>query len=432
MFTMNYQYRVYPNLEQETRMVSWLEICRGVYNYALRERKDWIKSRKCDINSCSLESEYIIAADAPYPGYYEQQNALTAVKVALPHLKDVQSQVIQEPIRRVEAALAAMKQRGHGFPRFRKFGQYRSFLFPQFKASPIEGSKTAVATTGGTPATRCLIKLPKLGEMPIVLHRVIPDGFTVKTVRVTRKHSGWYCTLCLQIEVHIPDVVPHGAAMGIDVGLSYFLSTSEGEQVERPRFFGKLHRKLELLQRCLKRKQKRSSTRSKLIQKIGRVHEQIAARRLDWQFKLAHHLCDQAQMIFVEDLDFRIMAKGMLGKHTLDAGLGQFVNQVLPWVCIKRGVYYGKVDPNGTSQTCPDCGARVKKDLSVRIHECHECGSVKPRDVAAGQVIKARGLSGVEIASGAEVSGVLETISRQLAMKLENLKSDLGKPALYA
>ena len=398
-------------------MVSWLETCRGVYNYALRERKDWIQSRKCDINACSVVSEYIIAAEAPYPGYYAQQNALTAAKVILPDLKDVQSQVIQEPIRRIDAAFAAMKQRGHGFPRFKKFGQYRSFLFPQFKASPIEGHQ---------------IKLPKLGLMPIVLHRPIPSGFVTKTVRVTRKHSGWYCTLCLQVDVDIPDVVPYGMAMGIDVGLSYFLSTSEGEQVERPRFFGKLHRKLELLQRCLKRKQNRSKGRSKLIASIGKVHEQIAACRLDWQFKLAHHLCDQAQMIFVEDLDFRIMAKGMLGKHTLDAGLGQFVNQVLPWVCLKRGVYYGKVDPNGTSQTCPDCGARVKKDLSVRLHECHECGSVKPRDVASGQVIKARGLSGVQIASGAEVSGVLETVSRQLAVKLENLKSDLGKPPLYA
>jgi putative transposase len=417
MFTMNYQYRVYPSLEQELRMVSWLEICRGVYNYALGERKDWIKSRKCDMNSCSVVAEYIIVADAPYPDYYKQQNALSAIKSKLPHLKDVHSQVIQEPLRRVDAAFVAMKARGHGFPRFKKFGQYRSFLFPQFKESSIQGSK---------------IKLPKIGEMPIVLHRPIPDGFEVKTVRVTRKHSGWYVTLCLQCDVTIPDVAPHGNAIGIDVGLSYFLSTSDGEQIARPRFFDKLHRKLELLQRCLKRKQKRSNTRAKLIRKIGKVHEQIAACRLDWQFKLAHHLCDRSGMIFVEDLDFRIMAKGMLGKHTLDAGLGQFLNQVLPWVCFKRGVYYGKVDPNGTSQTCPDCGARVKKDLSVRIHECYECGSVKPRDVASGQVICARGLSGVEIASGAEVSGALETVSRQLAMKLEDSKSDLGKPALYA
>ena len=130
MFTLNYSYRIYPSLEQEARMAAWLEACRGVYNYALRERKDWIKSRSCGANACSLQAEYIIAADAPYPDYYKQQNALTKAKKLFPHMKDVQSQVLQEPIRRVEAAFAARKVRGHGFPRFKKFGQYRSFLFP--------------------------------------------------------------------------------------------------------------------------------------------------------------------------------------------------------------------------------------------------------------------------------------------------------------
>lgn len=414
---MTYRYRIYPSLEQEARMVSWLETCRSVYNYALRERKDWIGSRKCLADRCSLQSEYIIPADAPYPGYYQQQNALTAAKKLNSWMKDVNAQVLQEPVRRVDAAFASMKERGHGFPRFKKYGQYKSFLFPQFKKSPLVGAQ---------------IKLPKIGTVPVVLHRPIPDGFTIKTVRVTRKHSGWYVSLCLVADISIPEVPFHGRAIGVDVGLSYFLSTSEGLQVDRPRFFNKLHRKLELLQRCLKRKQKRSNNRAKLIQKIGRVHEQIAASRLDWHFKLAHKLCDDAESIFVEDLDFRIMAKGFLGKHTLDAGLGQFLNVVLPWVCFKRGVYFGKVDPRGTSQECPDCGARVQKDLSVRIHECHECGSVKPRDVASGQVIKTRGLSGIQTASGRDLSGYQETDARQDRTKLETLESNLQEPAFYA
>lgn len=374
-------------------MVSWLEACRGVYNYALRERKDWIESRKSPADRCSLERCFIIPADAPYPDYYTQKRNLTAAKKELPHLKDVQSQVLQDVLGRLDGAFASRKDRGHGFPRFKKFGQYRSFLFPQFQVSPIQGNE---------------IKLPKIGLMPIVLHRPIPNGFVVKTVRVIRKASGWYATLCIQADLDIPDVPPTaGHAIGIDVGLSYFLSTSDGEQIARPRFFGKWQGKLELLQRRLKGKQKRSNNTAKLRKKIGRVQEKIAACRLDWHFKLAHHLCDQAQLIFAEDLDFRIMAKGILGKHTLDAGLGQFLNQVLPWVCWKRGVYYAKVDPNGTSQTCPDCGARVRKDLSVRLHECHECGSTKPRDVASGQVIKARGLSGIENVCGWDLSGAM-------------------------
>lgn len=406
MFTMNYCYRIYPSLEQEARMIAWLEACRGVYNYALRERKDWIKSRRCSIDRCDLRAEYIIPADAPYPDYYKQQNALTAAKKSLPHLKDVQSQVIQEPLRRVDAAFVVRKERGYGFPRFKKYGQYRSFLFPQFKESPVIGNQ---------------IKLPKLGLMSIVLHRSIPGGFTVKTVRIIRKHSGWYATLCIQADVSIPEVAPHGRSVGVDVGLEYFLSTSDGLQERRPRFFGKLQRQLELLQRRLKRKQPRSNNRAKLIKKIGRVHEQIAASRLDWQFKLAHKLCDNAQSIFVEDLDFRIMAKGFLGKHALDASLGQFVNQVLPWVCFKRGVFYGKVDAKGTSQECPDCGAAVRKNLSVRVHHCSECGSTKPRDIAAAQVINARGQSGYENVCGWDLSGYEVTRARQDRVKQKTL-----------
>ena len=402
MLVMNYQYRIYPSLEQEARLVSWLEACRGVYNYALGERKDWIKSRRCPIDRCSLRSEYIIAAEASYPNYYAQKRALTAAKRQLPHLKDVQSQVLQAVVGRVESAFAARKERGHGFPRFKKYGQYRSFLFPQVKADCIEGGA---------------IKLPKLGTIPIVLHRPIPDGFGVKTVRIICKHSGWYATLCIQADVSIPDVAPHGRSIGIDVGLEYFLSTSDGLQIERPRFFGKLQRQLELLQRRLKGKQPRSNNLAKLRKKIGKVHEQIAASRLDWQFKLAHKLCDNAETIFVEDLDFRVMAKGFLGKHTLDAGLGQFVNVVLRWVCFKRGVYYGKVDAYGTSQECPDCGAKVKKDLSVRVSHCHECGSIKPRDIAAAQVINARGLSGVQTVCGWELSGAGLAQSRQDRVK---------------
>ncbi|GAB4359774.1 MAG: hypothetical protein Fur0042_29330 [Cyanophyceae cyanobacterium] len=124
-------------------------------------------------------------------------------------------------------------------------------------------------------------------------------------------------------------------------------------------------------------------------------------------------------MVFVEDLDFRIMAKGMLGKHTLDAGLGQFTNQILPWVCFKRDVYYGKVDGRGTSQECPDCGAEVRKDLSTRVHHCQNCGSVKPRDIAAAQVISTRGQRGIENACGGEAAGAGVTQSSWHLLKQE-------------
>jgi ribosomal protein L37AE/L43A len=60
------------------------------------------------------------------------------------------------------------------------------------------------------------------------------------------------------------------------------------------------------------------------------------------------------------------------------------------------GVYFAKVNADGTSQTCPKCNHHTgKKDLSQRIHRCSECGYTTDRDVAAAQVVVQRGLAAV-------------------------------------
>jgi putative transposase len=85
----------------------------------------------------------------------------------------------------------------------------------------------------------------------------------------------------------------------------------------------------------------------------------------------------------------------MLGKHTLDAGFGQFFN-ILSWVCWKTDTYFAKVDKNYTSQICPNCGAHTgKKTLDIRVHSCSECGYITHRDIAAAQVIRNRGVDAV-------------------------------------
>jgi putative transposase len=101
-----------------------------------------------------------------------------------------------------------------------------------------------------------------------------------------------------------------------------------------------------------------------------------------------------ADTIYIEDCDFRIMAKGMLGKHTIDAAFGK-QRDILEYVAKKRDVFVGRVDHRGTSQTCPNCRAEVRKDLSARYHVCHECGYgvdyPVDRDIASGQEICNRG-----------------------------------------
>ena len=404
MLTMTWEFKLEPTAEQVSEIEHILDVCRNVWNFALRERKDWLDSRKSPVNACSIRQEFILPVDAPFPNYHVQAKRLTLAKADFPKLKTVNAQVLQQVLRKLEISWESWRLKRSGFPRFKKPNRMRSFVFPQML-------KNCVTPDG--------IKLPQLGLVKVRWSREIPDLFEVKQARIVRKASGYFVLLSLQADVAIPATMPHGHPVGIDVGLDYFLSTSDGEQVKRPRFFKDLHRKLELLQRRLKNKQKGSANWLKLQKKIARVHQRIADTRKDWHFKLAHHLCDSAGMVFVEDLDFRMMAKGMLGKHTLDAGLGQFTNQILPWVCFKRDVFYGKVDARGTSQECPDCGAEVRKDLSTRMHHCHHCGSTKPRDVAAAQVIAARGQRVVENACGGDAAGAEVTQSSGHLLKQE-------------
>jgi putative transposase len=376
---MNYCYRIYPDANQEQMMLHWLEISRNVYNYGLREIKDWVNSRKCSLDYCSLEREYIIPADKPFPTYYIQQNALPKAKKEFPELGKGPSQVLQTTIRRLHDAWNYFQQRGFGFPRFKKFGQIKSLLFPQFRANPITGWQ---------------ISLPKVGKIPINLHRPIPEGFVVKQVRVLRKADRWEVVVAIESDVSIPEAQPHGDALGIDLGLEKFLTTSDREFIRRPRFGASLHRELELLQRKYARTKKGSSNREKARIKVARFHNHIANVRKDWQFKLANHLCTKEGigMVFVEDLNLKAFSRGMLRKHTLDAAFAQFLNK-LAWVAKKTGVYFARVNPNGTSQTCPKCGTHTgKKELSERVHRCSECGYETDRDHAASEVIRIRGL----------------------------------------
>jgi putative transposase len=380
VFSLTYEFKLKPTSAQITIFEDWLEQCRRVYNYALAERKDWFKSRSCQINACSLDSEYIIPADVKRPTYASQCKALTAHRKSNPNLQTVQSQVLQQTLRRLEQAFVSMWEHNHGFPRFKKAGTMRSFVFPQVAMDAVlDGA----------------IKLPVIGWVKFRQSREIPEGASLKQVRIVRRSSGFYVMLTLQWAVGVPEAMPYGEAIGIDVGISHFAAVSNGKLFPNPRPFKKLERKLKLLQRKCSRKVKGSNNRQIAQVKVSHLHERIANTRKNYYWLLAHNLCDGAGMIFVEDLNLKGLARGFLGKHCLDAGWGQFF-QVLEQCCRKRGVFFLKVDSNKTSQICPNCLVETgKKELSQRIHSCQHCGYTTDRDVAAAIVVLIRGLAAV-------------------------------------
>ena len=379
MLTMNYTYRINPTSEQQELMLGWLETCRRLYNRCLRDLKDWLNSRKCSLFSCSINGEYIISPDIPFPSYLEQKRQLTQWKKTNPYLKEVHSQVTQDCVKRLHNTWERFKSKKFGFPRFKKFGRYQSFLFPQFKESPIKDG---------------FIKLPKIGQVEINLHRPIPEGFQVKGVRIVSRVRGtiWYAVVTIQCDVKVPDPLPFGRGVGADIGLESYLVTSDNFRILPARFFQDLQSRLKVLQRKASRKKKCSKNWVKAQLKVAKLHHQISNARKNFHFQTSHTLCDQADMIFVEDINFKMTAKGFLGKHMLDGGFGQF-RDLLSWVCWKRGKFFAQVDYKFTSQICPKCNTHTgKKELKEREHICPECNYSTTRDHASAEVILNRGL----------------------------------------
>lgn len=375
MFNLTYSYKLQPTAKQIELIEQNLLVCKSVWNHALYIRKLWYNSRSCKINQCPLHSEYIVEPFL-YPRYHTQSADLTKAKKTNKFLKSGNAQAMQQTLRKLDKAFNDMKSQNKGFPRYKK--EARSFNL-----------------LGKILVESNYIVMPLLKSIKFRKSREIPDGFVIKQVQILKKASGYYANLLTELDVNVVEPIPHGHALGIDVGIQSMIATSDGWILPRPKFLERALRKIKLLQRKLRNKMAGSNKWNSLQHRVALLHEAVANKRKDYHFQLAHKLCDGVGMIFVEDINFKSWSKGLFCQQSLDMGLGQFFD-ILEYVCSKTDTYFAKVDKNYTSQICPNCGVHTgKKALNVRVHSCPECDYTVDRDVAAAEVVKSRGLTAV-------------------------------------
>ncbi len=132
MFNLTFEFKLKPTATQIGVFEDWLEQCPKVYNSALKERKDWYNSRKCQINSCSKSSEYIIPADGPLPTYSSQCKALTTYRKTSPELLRVNAALLQQTRLRLEKSFVTMWELSPGVPSVQKTGNSEVFFYCNF------------------------------------------------------------------------------------------------------------------------------------------------------------------------------------------------------------------------------------------------------------------------------------------------------------
>ena len=223
-----------------------------------------------------------------------------------------------------------------------------------------------------------------VGRLKVKQHR--PVEGVVKAVALTRKADGWH--VCVVCELPAPDVLPSTLpAVGIDVGLTSFLATSEGETVAPLRAYRQAQAALRRAQRRVARRKKGSARRRKAVGQVQRLHLKVARQRTDFHHKTALALTRRYGLIAHERLHITGIARSRLAKSTLDAGWGGFLT-ILSHKAADAGVSVVAVPPYNTSQTCSACGALppTPKTLRDRLHTC-PCGYTADRDVNAARNI---------------------------------------------
>jgi putative transposase len=320
--------------------------------------------------------------------HYDTIKMLPGWKQDKPELKNVYSQVLQEVCSRVDLALAAFFRRVRagekpGYPRFRGYGRYDSFTYPQL----------------GFELRGAGLHLPKIGTVKIILHRPICGN--IKTLNVRRDAVGnWYANFSCEV-APVPLPISQKAA-GIDVGLESFATLSNGEKVPNPRFFRRDEKELAKAQRKLSQAEKGTPERAKRRRAVQHIHQRIANRRKDFAHQLSRQLVNEYGMLALEKLNGQDMLvqsaashNHPLAKSIADAAWHQLV-QHLTYKAECAGREVVLVDPRNTSQRCSQCGVLVEKSLSVRVHQCPVCGLAIDRDENAAINILALGLQGLD------------------------------------
>jgi len=205
-------------------------------------------------------------------------------------------------------------------------------------------------------------------------------------------NARWYVCLMLERSDLPRSHAPRGKQVGIDVGLKTLAALSEGEPIDNPRWLRASLAQLRRMQRHTSRQVKGSHRQRKAYPHLARLHEHVANQRADYLHKAANDLVRAYDLIAIEDLSLGFMNRNRrLSLSSYDAGFG-LLRHMLEYKAESAGVQVIAVEAANTSQACSGCGKMVPKGLSVRVHECPDCGLVLDRDVNAARNILALAL----------------------------------------
>ncbi len=354
---LTHKFRLYPNKEQEEKLLWTLDKCRQTYNLLLSE----------------LQQQKIIDKA-------QIQGILPDLKICEPELKQVYSKTLQYECYRLFSNLRALSQskknkRKVGKLRFKGKNWFKTFTYNQLGFKLVKTEK------------RCQnLHLSKIGDIKIRVHRKVEGK--IKQITIKKEPSEKWYAFVNEENKEIINKQPTERIVGIDLGLTDIVYDSEGNKICNPRQFKKYEERLVKLHRKLSKKERGSKNRNKARIRIAKWYEKLANSRNDFLHKVSKYYINNYDVIAMEDMDITHMVNNNhFSKSILDASWGK-LRQFIAYKAERAGKLYLSVNHKGTTQRCSNCGEKVIKNLSERIHKCPFCKFTAPRDYNSALEIK--------------------------------------------
>ena len=367
-----YRFRFYPTTTQSQLLSGYFGSARWVWNACLSWRTHLYKDHKESVNGIDFSKE------------------LTFLKTLESYswLKKTPSAVYSQTLRDQDTAFSNFFAKRAGYPKFKKKHSAQSIRFQLDQRVVLNYFRAGK-----------LLRLTKLGSLNIRWSR-IPTGIP-KMVTVSKDSAGRYF-VSFSCEEEIQKLPSNEVAIGIDLGITDILVTSDGWKSGNPRHLSKKLRALKRYQRRMARCQKpqngkRVSNRyKKAALRVARCHAKVANARKDWSQKRTTEIIRRAGVIAIEDLNVKGMVHNRkLSRAISDVGMGE-IRRELEYKAQWYGrnlITIGRFEP--TSKVCSDCGFRIENmGLSVRKWECPNCGTLHDRDTNAALNILALATGG--------------------------------------
>ena len=366
------KYRLYPTTEQSVMFAKTFGCCRKVYNLMLSDK----------IESYKTTGKFPTITPAKYKDDYPYLREVDSLALANKQMD------LQEAFRNTFSKSCKKK---NGFPKFKSAKHSR-------KSYTTNNQHGTVAIIDNK-----YIKLPKIGKVKAVIHRIPDSDWIVKSATVSQESDGkYYISILFEFENAInPYVADKTNAIGLDYASDGLYVDSNGNVGTNHKYYRESHDKLAKAQRKLSRMQgskkheAKSNNYIKQLRKVNKIHRHIANQRLDNLHKISTEIANRYDVVCVESLNMKSMSnKGFgNGKATLDNGYGMFLS-MLEYKLSERNKYLIKVDKwFPSSQICHCCGTLhpEMKDLAIRKMIC-DCGLTISRDQNAAINILNEGL----------------------------------------